>query len=114
MDSDPDHDDTWRSIVARLVTLAGVSEAPSQWADRAALWVDGREIAHLGSDGWLDVRLSRKLIAQHRAALRSDPAVELRRSGGDWARFRVETDEALAEAVRFCGLAVEANRRPRR
>lgn len=98
----------WDVVVACMAGHPGVVEAPSQFADRAALWVDGREFAYL--DGpLLGLRLSR---ARERDAVA--PAVRarlVRRPGSDWVHLPIDPlpeaglDELLAAAV-------AANRRP--
>ena len=94
-----------------LARLDGVSCAPSQFSDRPAYWVNGKEIAHLEGDGVsLDLRLTRAGISAQRARLKADPRVTLRRSGGDWLELRVASPEDVAFGLELCALAAAAHR----
>jgi hypothetical protein len=99
-----------------LAKLDGVSCAPSQFSDRPAYWVNGKEIAHVeganerGDSHSLDLRLTRAQISARRARLKADPRVTLRRSGGDWLELRVASAEDVAFGLELCALAVEAHK----
>ncbi len=94
-----------------LSRLDGVSCAPSQFSDRPAYWVNGKEIAHVEGDGVsLDLRLTRPGISAQRARLKGDPRVTLRRSGGDWLELRVASAEDVAFGLELCALAVAVHK----
>lgn len=98
-------------LLAKLAALDGVSCAPSQFSDRPAYWVSGKEIAHVEGDGVsLDLRLTRAAISARRARLKADPRVTLRRSGGDWLELRMEAAGDVAFGLELCALAVAAHR----
>lgn len=62
-----------------------LDERPSRYGDRPALWLDEREIAHVESDGSVDLRVGRAVIRAHRADWRDRPGVVLRpSSSADW------------------------------
>jgi Family of unknown function (DUF5519) len=97
------------SLSDRLAAVDGVIESRSQYKDGPAYWVNGSEIAHFEGDDGLDIRLTRALIRQDRAALRDDPAVELRRSGSDWITVDVSAPD---RAVELFSRAAAAHRAP--
>jgi hypothetical protein len=92
-----------------LLRLEGVAESPSQFGDRHAFWVNGKEVAHFDADDAVDLRLTRKVISAHRARLKADPRVTLRRSGGDWLEVRFAHGHDVAFVAELAALAVEAH-----
>lgn len=99
-------------LLRGLRGLEGVEESPSQFSDRPAWWVNGKEIAHLDPEGGLDLRLGREAIRARRAQLKADPRVTLRRSGADWLSVRVAGAADLTFALELCELAAAAHRAP--
>jgi pimeloyl-ACP methyl ester carboxylesterase len=74
---------------ARFCQLPGVEERRSAFRYDDALWVEGREIAHLEPPDLVDLRLTRQVIRARRPALRNDPRVTLRpSSSADWLTLR--------------------------
>jgi hypothetical protein len=49
------------ALIEELRNLPGVEVAPSQWTQKPAIWVDGREIVH-EHEPWIEIRLTSKLI----------------------------------------------------
>ena len=95
----------------RLVTIPAVREERSSYKDAPALWVDGREIAHLEGDDRLDLRLTRGEIRTRRAALRADARVRLRPStSADWLEVRVLVPDDIDYLLHLVEAAVDANR----
>lgn len=78
--------------------------------DEPAFWVDGKEIAHFDREDAIDLRLTRAVISAHRARLKADARVTLRRSGGDWVEVRFAKEEDLPFVVELAGLAAAAHR----
>jgi Family of unknown function (DUF5519) len=72
-----------------LLLVKDVHEAPSRFKDDLAHWVDSTEIAHLESERALDIRLTCRAIAEHRARLREDPQIQLRPHSSDWIGLNV-------------------------
>lgn len=93
-----------------LLRAEGVSESPSMFTDALAFWVDGKEIAHFDADDVLDLRLTRAVIREHRARLKADARVTLRRSGGDWVEVRFAGAEDVAFVGELAELAAAAHR----
>ena len=95
-----------------LLELEGVEESPSQFGDRPAFWVGGKEIAHFDADDALDLRLTRAVIRERRASLKADARVTLRKSGGDWVDVRFAGPADVAFVVELAELAVAAHAGP--
>jgi hypothetical protein len=93
-----------------IMTIDGVAEAESRFKDDLAYWVDGTEIAHLESDRELDVRLTRRMIREHRADLRADPRIRLRPNSSDWITVLAEGPDARDLVIRVVGWAAAAHR----
>jgi hypothetical protein len=84
-------------LMRELCQIDGVIEGESAFKDGPALWVDGKEIAHLEGERAIDLRLTRAEIRARRADLRADPRVSLRPASSDWitVEFADPRDEAF-------------------
>ena len=88
----------------------GAYEKPSQFSSVDALWVDGREIARVDPQDATgvayDVRLTKQVIRDRRAALHTDPRVTLRPSTSgrlaDRPRVRPRGPHTAARAAPAC------------
>jgi hypothetical protein len=49
------------ALIEELRRLPGVEVAPSQWTQKPAIWINGREIVH-EHEPWIEIRLTSKLI----------------------------------------------------
>ena len=89
-------------LLAQLAKLPGVEQRASQFNGEPAFWIDGREFVHTHGDGWIEVRLTGKLIN------RLDDERALRRSRtSDWVMIETRHAELIVELARQ---ALEANR----
>ena len=95
-----------------VAAIEGVTESPSRFKDDLAYWVNGTEILHFEPDGTVDIRLTRAIIAEHRAELRADPAVTLRGHSADWVTVAVTDPAGAARALELAGWAAAAHRAP--
>ena len=93
-----------------LLRIPGLEESPSGFSQGSAFWVNGKEIAHFEGPEALDLRLTRHVISTRRAALRADPRVTLRRSGGDWIEVRFAGPADLPFVAELAELAAAAHR----
>ncbi len=75
-----------------LNDIEGVVLSPSGLGDADALWVNGKEIAHLDDPSTIDIRIGRRNVTVHKR----DPRVRTRASGSDWC----EVDTADVSFVR--------------
>lgn len=99
-------------IRAVLTSIDGVLESDSRYKSDLAYWVNGTEIAHFETDHLLDIRLTRRLIRDHRDELRADPAVTLRPNSSDWITLDVSGPAGPARARHYVTLAAAAHRAP--
>jgi hypothetical protein len=100
-------DVVWQAVVEVCVELGPVSEKPSQWGGKPALFLEHREIAHYDGDGIVDLRIT--AAGWSAVAFGDDPAVTRDRSRRDWI---VLTLSSVDDAVRMRPLleaAVRAN-----
>jgi hypothetical protein len=88
-------------LIQELCRIDGVIEGESAFKDGPALWVNGKEIAHLEGERGIDVRLTRAEIRARRADLRADPRVTLRAASSDWitVEFADSRDEAFVREL---------------
>lgn len=80
-----------------------LDERPSRYGERPALWLDEREVAHVESDGSVDLRVGRAVIRAHRADWRDRPGVILRPSlSAEWVHVLCTDGDmtTLAEVAR--------------
>lgn len=96
-------------VLERGAELDGVAAGEGAFTPGPALWVGAREVAHIDADGALDLRLTRRVLSQRRAALRADGRVRLRPSGSDWCEVVVATPDDVAFALELVAAAVAAN-----
>jgi hypothetical protein len=85
-----DMDELQLELWMRLLEVPGVEEGENSWGDDTALWVNGTQMANFRRDGGLEIRLTRRVIAELRTRLSSDRRVALR-GNSDWAGFRFKT-----------------------
>ena len=74
-----------------------------------AYWVNAKQLANPMGDDELAIRLTRKVISQHRARLKADERVELRGSS-DWIGLLVTKPGDAAFVVELCELAAAVYR----
>ena len=77
-----------RRIRKTLLGIEGVEESGSIFGDGDGFWVNGTQIAHILDDGEMELRLTKAQISEHRARLKADERVELRKSASDWLTVR--------------------------
>ena len=75
-----------------------------------AYFVDATQMANFVGENALALRLTRKKISEMRAALKADPRVEFRRSGGDWIGLHFASRQDADFAVQLAGVAAELHR----
>ena len=96
-------------FIERCAAIAGASLGEGAFTRGAAIWVGRREVAHLDGRNEIDIRLTRNVIRERRAALREDARVELRAGTSDWIRMRVQSAADLDDAYALVRDAVAAN-----
>jgi hypothetical protein len=101
-------------LMERLAELDGAVVAEGALGPGPALWVGTREIAHLDGGQTLDVRLTRKVIANQRSELRADTRVVLRPGTSDWLEVTIESPSDVEFALSLVKEAVVANQKTAR
>ena len=90
-------------LLEQLRELPDVEERPSQFHGEPAFWIDGREFVHFHGDGWIEVRLTGKVIG------RLDDERAMRRTRtSDWVMVETQHTDLIVDLARQ---ALAANRR---
>ena len=105
--------DLTERLASGLLSLRGVEEGKSRFGPQTAFFVGGREFAHVHSDGEIDLRLTRPLIAGRRDGLEDDRRVSMGRSS-DWLTVSYSSARDVRFALDLGRAAYEANRSARR
>jgi len=101
----------WRALRA----IPDMAEGSSVFADDdtvRAFYVDGTQVVNLLDDEIFEVRVTRKVISAHRARLKADSRVELRRGTSDWITVRAGSPRDIPFLVELGELAAAAHRPP--
>lgn len=104
--------DRRREVARRLGAIEGVVSSESMFSDDVAWWVNGTEIAHFHADDDLEIRLTKPVIRERRAALKADERVTLRPSGADWLTVTLSAPVDVAFVVELLEQAAAAHRPP--
>jgi hypothetical protein len=92
-------------LIARCGAIEGATLAEGSFGPGPAVWVGNREVAHIDSDGDVDVRLTKKLIKDRRVDLEANLRVRLRPSASDWLWVSAEDPDFAIALVREAVLA---------
>jgi hypothetical protein len=93
----------------QLGRIPGMLEGASVFSEGLAYWVNGKQVAHFVADDALELRLTKAVIREMRAALKADERVELRSSSSDWVVVRVRDDYDVRFLVDLARRAAEAH-----
>jgi hypothetical protein len=106
-----DQDDPlWDAFVAAMLAIAPLDERRSRFADKPALFLDGREVAHCEAPGLIDVRITQSGWSRVRDRYRDDPAVRKDPSRRDWLELVLGSPAELASLAPLLAEAVASNR----
>lgn len=105
-------DESRDRVMAVLGAIDGVEVSPSMFGTDDAIWCNGKEIAHFDADDVVDVRLTKAVIREMRAELRSDERVTLRKRASDWIEVRMSTTNDVDAVVALVERAAAAHRAP--
>jgi hypothetical protein len=83
-------------FVDAMLGLTPLNERRSRYADKPALFLDGREIADLEAPCVIDLRITHAGWARVRASFGNDPAVRPDKSRRDWLEFVLESSDGVA------------------
>jgi len=101
----------WDAFVAAVLPLGPVQERQSRYAEKPALFIDGREIAHLEAAGVIDLRITSSGWSRTRDRFGEDPAVRRNPSRRDWLELVLESPADIERLEALLTVAVAANRR---
>jgi Family of unknown function (DUF5519) len=104
-------DPCWEAFVAAMLPLEPVEERCSRFADKPALFLDGREIAHLEAPGVIDLRITRPGWMRARDSYGEDPAVRRVPSRRDWLELALRSTAEIDRLTPLLTVAVAANLR---
>ena len=99
----------WRELGRVDGFMEGASIFSDVDSDRA-YFVNGTQVASADGSQFM-LRLTRRVVSEHRKRLRALPNVDLRRSGSDWIVVDVQSEDDVA-LVRELALLVAAAHRP--
>ena len=102
-------DPMWHSFVEAMLAAGHAEERTSKYADKPALFVAGREIAHLEAPGIVDLRITSAGWARAKARFASDPVVHRDPSRRDWIELRLDAPADLARLNDLLVIALGAN-----
>ena len=100
----------WDAFVDAMLAFGPADERRSRFADKPALVVDGREIAHLEAPGVIDLRITGAGWAKAKPRFATDPAVRREPSRRDWIELHLGSPADLARLVDLFAIALAANR----
>jgi Family of unknown function (DUF5519) len=102
-------DSRWDAFVSAMLAAGLVQERSSRYGDKPALFLDGREIAHLEAPGVIDLRISSKGWLQAREGYSDDPVVRRDPSRRDWMELHLRSPADLGHLASLLAIAIAAN-----
>ena len=104
-------DPLWEAVVT-LLHEAGtvVEERSSRYADKPAVYQDGREIAHLEGPGHIDLRITHGAWSQIREGYAQDPAIAVDPGRRDWIELHLASTADVERLGQLIKTAASANR----
>jgi Family of unknown function (DUF5519) len=99
----------WDAFVTVMFTSGPVQERRSRYVHNPALFLDGRESAHLEAPGVIDLRISQKGWAQARDDYRNNPAIRRDPARRDWIELHLRSSADLDDLASLVAIAIAAN-----
>jgi hypothetical protein len=105
-----DHGDPlWNAFVDAMLVSGPADERRSRYGDKPALYVTGREIAHLEAPGVIDLRITSAGWTQAENRYGDDPAVQRDPSRRDWIEIHLSSHADLGRLGDLLAIAMTAN-----
>ncbi|MEX2247512.1 MAG: luciferase family protein [Dehalococcoidia bacterium] len=101
-----------RQLRRGLLAIDGVLLGGDVFSGGDAFWVNGTEIAYLDGDTALAVRLTRRVISEHRKQIRADARITRRAPSSDWVSMSFASAADMRAALEWTELAAAAHRPP--
>jgi hypothetical protein len=104
-----DGDPLWHAFVDAILRAGHAEERRSRFGDKPALFVEGREIAHLEAPGVIDLRITSAGWTQAKPRYGGDPAVHREASRRDWIEIHLSSRADLGRLGDLLAIAMAAN-----
>jgi hypothetical protein len=102
-------DPLWDAFVKAMLTSGPADERRSRFADKPALFVAGREIAHLEAPGVIDLRITSAGWTRARPSYATDPSVHRDPSRRDWVEIHLRSRADLRRLGDLLAIAMASN-----
>jgi len=102
-------DPLWDAFVDAMLRSGHADERRSRFADKPALFVGDREIAHLEGPGIIDLRITSTGWTHAKRRYGTDPAVHRKPSRRDWIEIRLSSPADLDRLDDLLAIAIAAN-----
>jgi hypothetical protein len=102
-------DAVWDAFVAGMLATGKAHERRSRYGDKPAVYIEGREVAHLEGPRIIDLRITRQGWSRVKDEYRSDPAVYRDPSRRDWIELRPRSQQDLKRLAGLLAVAIAEN-----
>ena len=99
----------WDAFVAAMLATGPAYERPSRYGDKPALFIEGREVAHLEAPGVIDIRIIRQVWSQVSERYGDDPVVHRDPARRDWIEFHLYSPADLSRLGPVLSVAAAQN-----
>jgi hypothetical protein len=99
----------WEAFVTSMLAVGHASERRSRFADKPALFIGNREIAHSEAPGVIDLRITRAGWLQAREEFGQDAAVQHDPARRDWIELHLASAADLDRLGGLLAIAAAAN-----
>jgi Family of unknown function (DUF5519) len=99
----------WDALVAEMLATGKAHERRSRYGDKPAVYIDGREVAHLEAPQIIDLRITRQGWSRVKGEYGSDPAVFRDPSRPDWIELRPHSPQDLERLAGLLAVAIAEN-----
>ena len=103
-------DPLWDAFVDAILRAGHAEERRSRFGDKPALFVGGREVAHLEAPAVIDLRITSAGWAQAKPRYGVDAAVHREPARRDWIELHLSSRADLVRLADLLAIAVAANR----
>jgi hypothetical protein len=99
----------WDAFVTAMLAAGPAYERRSRYGDKPALFIEGREIAHLEAPGVIDLRITRQGWSQAKDDHSGDPAVRRDPARRDWIELHLRAPADLDRLMPLLIIAAAEN-----